>query len=679
MAEVCYPVFQEGQTLTRDDLNRLRAFLDDRDRDLGRVVGFGVSCGLDGTIEDSTLRIAPGLAVDQLGQVLHLANEVVIPLPPTVDGAFEFVGGSSGFTAVLAADEEIIAAPECDEEGCEGHASLTCRNVRVLIDGGQLTGARFDFSSEPLLDQEPLRIRPTSTVDGAFVALRDAILGRIGDDLSDEPRAKLAGLRIETSDLPAIKAFKAAFLNQVFFAALDYLRCMELFSVTCLRETATPGVALGWLHLVGGSWEWDCELRHAWEPPAGVSLAFFGGRCDSPCDLYLDRLEGMIETFEVPPTPAPEDPPGPGGDDPDDYPWCWPHKHGRYPHFGLEDCGIVVYPPERIPEDWPDIYVDPRLGPGGGDPPPPWVVYGTDGPEWFDGGVINVTPGFGGNAPLVADALRRRIGEVGVEPDVRVVNPAEAAAMEGYEPAGAVSPSDIVVIVADELGKVEATGRVSAGHTLRNAGTAIPRATERSETAISTASRAAADVGALGTRIDGVDETLASFGEFKTELTIWQTGAQLVLAELDTRRVGERLAALEARVESRDADVRRTTERVDQILAGRAAGLPSDAVTRNVEFNASLVDFLASTRRVVEAGATGAAATRVREALAEGEAAFARLDAQARAGALILPQEGAALAAVVDSLVGAVRAAGAPAAEVRELRDRADSLRGVIG
>jgi uncharacterized repeat protein (TIGR01451 family) len=37
------------------------------------------------------------------------------------------------------------------------------------------------------------------------------------------------------------------------------------------------GVVLGWVHQVGGFWFFDCNYRHAWEPPRGFSQAFFGG------------------------------------------------------------------------------------------------------------------------------------------------------------------------------------------------------------------------------------------------------------------------------------------------------------------------------------------------------------------------------------------------------------------
>ena len=78
MAETCYPVFQEGQTLTRDDLTLLRDFLDDRARQVARAVGFGISCSLDGEIVTSggpALVVSPGVAITPSGRHLFSANQ----------------------------------------------------------------------------------------------------------------------------------------------------------------------------------------------------------------------------------------------------------------------------------------------------------------------------------------------------------------------------------------------------------------------------------------------------------------------------------------------------------------------------------------------------------------------------------------------------------------------------
>jgi hypothetical protein len=690
MTQTCYPVFQEGQTLTRDDLNVLRAFLDDRDRLLGRTIGFGISCGLDGSLAANALHISPGLAIDQNGDALHLPTEQVVALPPAPAGAFPFVdAGAGGVTALLTIDETVIPAPECDEEGCEGHASVTCRTAKVALVAGRLTGARFDFSSEPLLGQQPLRIRPSSTVEGAFVALKTAILARVGGVLSTEARDKLSSLAIDASDISAVKAYKAAFLNQVLFAALDYLRCTRLLAVTCLRSATPAGVALGWLHQVGGAWEWDCSFRHAWEPPAGLSLALVGGRCGDACRLHLDRLEALILTFEVPAAPPATDPPKPGGIHPGDYDVCLHRAKSAWGRIrDLEECKIRVFPPPKI-EKWPpELWLEPR-------PPDeelvypvhPSDIYEIDRPDFFDGPVIGLEPAFGGAGDGVKDALETVISGTGVEPDVRIVTEAEAVQIPGYAPAGAVSPSDTVLLVVDELGKVDATGHVPAGRAVRNAGTAIPRAVERSATALAEAAAARTEVGTVNTSLGEAKEAIVGLTSFQTEIAGWQQETRGTLAGLleltgeagPLGRVGERVATLESRVETAERAATRAGERIDQILTGRAAGLTGEGIGRNVRFNEELLTFLDTVRTGVARSAEGTPQEdAVRAALAGGEDAFRRIESGVRSGTLVLSDEADALTRTVDAMVEAVAKAGAPAGALKDLRASAQALKGVI-
>jgi hypothetical protein len=697
MTETCYPVFQEGQTLTRDDLNVLRTFFDDRDRLLGRTIGFGMNCGLDGSIQADGLHIAPGLAIDQNGDALHLELEQRIPLPPTPVGAFPFVApADGGFTAVLTSAETVIAAPECDEEGCEGHASLTCRTAAIVLVAGRVTGARFDFSSEPLLAQQPLRIRPSSTIEGPFVSLKTAILARIGSVLSTEARDKLSALVVETSDLKSVKAYKAAFVNQVLFAALDYLRCTRLLAVTCLRTATQPGVALGWLHQVGGAWQWDCSYRHAWEPPAGLSLSLVGGRCGDACRLHLDRLEGLILTFEVPEAPPATEPPKPGGIDPGDYHICWHHGATKWSKLiQFEECKIRVFPPEKI-EKWPPDWWDDRRRRVEEviNPSEPWTIYEKDQPDFFDGPVIDLSPSFGGRAvgsggnPGVKDALETLILTTGVdEPDVRVVTADEALTIPGYTPAGAVSPSDTVVLVVDELGKVDATGHVPAGRAVRNAGTAVPRAVERSTTALAEATAARNELVTVNSSLGVANEALEGLTQFQTEIKGWQQTTQGTLSNLlnltaDTGpigKVGERMLALEARVDLAEKSVTRAGERIDQVLSGRAGGLTPEGIGRNAVINEELLTFFDTMRTSVARSAEGTPQEEaVRNALASGEESFRRIESGVRSGSLVLSHEADALTKTIDTMVEAVASAGAPAGALRDLRASARTLKDVI-
>lgn len=724
MAETCYPVFQEGQTLTRDDLNRLRAFLDDRTRTLGRAVGFGINCGLDGEIDGATLRIGPGLALDQNGEVLALEDEAPIALPPAPAATgFEFVSGTDGFTPVLVASETEIPAPDCDEEGCEAHAGVLCRTAAVVVVRGRLTGTG-DFASEPLLGETPLRIRRTNSVDGSFVGLRDAIRTRMRDVLSDSASAKLASLAIENDDLPAIKAFKAAFLNQLLFAALDYLRCASLMDAARLRETATPGVALGWLHQVGGAWRWECEHRHGWEPPAGLSLALVGGDCADPCQFYIDRLEGLILTFEVPPAPKPSDPPKDGGTKEEDYNICeaFERRHGAVYLLQLEACGLHVYAPELLPENWDEIFIDKGDPPWDGgftDPVDPWVIYAIDEPELKRGGtLIDLAASFGARAEGAAGALRSIVEKSGVTPDVRVVKTTQLDDLQDFKAAGVVSPSDTIVLIQDGVGKVVGTGHVPAAVGLRNVGTSVGVARDvlgRTEVLEGQVRSQETAVVNLAGEVVKVAETQGGLVQWRGETTqllanldksIEHEGERVLSAyqatvgpmldgalteavatvrtdlvetarseiKVSTGGLTERMAALESKVEDGRRETLRAGERIDQMLSARAVGLTTETTQRNIELNRSLVEVLGTTRRTIELTASGRSAPLVKAELARADDAFARLEGQARAGSLLVADEGAALSTVVESMVAALGAAGAPAPELNRLRESAKGL-----
>ena len=226
-----YPVFESGQTLTAPDLNTLRAFLHERDRLVGRMIGFGINAGLAGSVSGSTLTIQPGLAIDQYGEPLVLTTAQTIALPPTtVTPSYDFIAtGPGGFSIVLEASEVVEAAPACGEADCAGHAEHHARGVTLRVVNGRVTGTVFDFPNEPLLAVEPVRVSVDSSPINSFDALRNALVTR----LTNSPGAaliptalitKLAGINVLGGDTPAIKGYKCGWLNMVLFASLDLLR-----------------------------------------------------------------------------------------------------------------------------------------------------------------------------------------------------------------------------------------------------------------------------------------------------------------------------------------------------------------------------------------------------------------------------------------------------------------------
>jgi len=516
-----YPVFEGGQTLTAADLNLLRGFAHHRDRLLGRLTGFGVACGLTGTVSGTTLTVAPGLAVDQVGEPIILPAAQTIALPPTPSaGTFAFVAaGPGGFSVVLEATDTVEPAPDCGEADCEGHAELHTRAAALRVVPGRITGPRFDFAGEPLLAVEPMRLSLTSAPQGSYVTLRDAIVTRLTNGgsplISPALITQLQGTSIAASDLPGVKGYKAGFINQVLFACLDLLRCRALMTTSCDRDTPRPGVVVGWVHLVGSTWAWECTYRHAWEPTRGLSQALVGGTCGEPCGVWVDALEGLIAGY------APPDPP-PLQDDDDGgvvvFPWC---PKGMVLVGGT--CVNIYYPPTEIPDKWRIPWEIEELDPLGPIWNPPNVyehfdeiveeVYAGDPWEYFGKGVLSGLPALGRDADVVVASLEAQILEQGGTPSVQVGTAAEVTGMPGYQPGATFNMADTVVMTVGANNKVVAVGRVPAAHTARELGTALPEATGKATAALAATERIptlvadAIEVEAVGLRELGEEMT----------------------------------------------------------------------------------------------------------------------------------------------------------------------------
>src|SRR5215469_14378455 len=265
-----YPLFETGETLTAADLNMLRAFLHDRDRLVGRMTGFGINCGLGGTVTGSTtLTLQPGLAVDQYGEPLILADTATISLAPSaMTPSYDFIDTApGGFSVVLESSETVVPAPDCGEADCAGHAELHTVGMTLRTVAGRVTGTRMDFAGESLLAVTPMGLSAGSTPTASFNSLRDAIATRLTNGTNPEVSHDLiAGLQtrsIDPGNSPGIQGYKCGWLNLVLFATLDLLRVEALLNVGCDRSTTRAGVVLGWVNQVGASWVFDCSYRHA--------------------------------------------------------------------------------------------------------------------------------------------------------------------------------------------------------------------------------------------------------------------------------------------------------------------------------------------------------------------------------------------------------------------------------
>ncbi len=688
MADQRYPVFEGGQTLTKDDLNLLRGFLDGSDQLLGRLIGFGIACGLRGEVKGGNLVIDGGLAIDQAGHPLRFDGPLTVPTGIAPNAEFPFIeAGPNGVTPVLVFDEQDEPAPECDDAGCEAHAATRVRRATIVFAKGRLKTAEAAFGVEPLLQLNPLTVTTNSAVQGAFVGIKTAIQNRLtaaGVTLSAAGQAALNKLSIDAvNDLPALKIYKAAFLNQVLFATIELMRCRSLHGAICLRTEAKPGVALGWLNVAGGVAVWECEYRHNFQPPAGLSMALLGGGCDDPCDLFLDRLEALLASYGEPAVPKPEDPPK-DPPEPGDFHICpkWKAPGSKYGgKVSWRDCIDVYVPPKQVPPKWTDIFDWVKdqpfpFDPGYVDPVPPWVVYDEDPPDFLGAGAVSLLPTWGTRATDTKTVLENVIKGHDLTPDVRVLTAPEAAKLTNYTPQATVSLGDTMVLVKDDLGKVITTGRIANQQVLKTAGPALNQAVDVS-------TRAGADATAAKNLADTLN---ADYGGFKEEMNAFKDGLgdlgglreeveRLPEFREDITRLKEERAVeihrLELDIGAAMAEARSATVRINDLVRTPTTAPP----IAGADVNSDLLKFFTSARDAVEKAATGRQRPAVLEALAGTDEAMTRLREGAGASTPLATAEPEALLKVMDGLVEAAKRAGAPQESIANLVRDAEAVR----
>lgn len=542
-----YPVFDNGQTLTAADLNMLREFLHARDRLVCRMTGFGVNCGLAGTVSGATLTIAPGLAVDQNGEPLLLPSTHSIPLaPPAMTPSYDFVDAAAGgFSVVLEATDVVAPQPDCGEANCAGHAELHTRGVAVRTVAGRVTGTRMDFSNEPLLAAEPIRLAQDSTPTNSFTALRNLLVTRLTNGTTPmvDPAliTKLAATSIAAADTPGVKGYKCGWLNMVLFATLDLLRARALFKLGCDRSTTRPGVVLGWVHQVGSAWVFECAFRHSWEPPRGLSEAFLGGACGDPAGRQRDAVEALLAGY-APPSPTPSGNPP----EPTECPLGSIHYHGI--------CVPIFLPTDDYRLDWAKPWEIDPLGPIWNPPDDiwtqPWKVYQNEPWDVFLDGVIGATDYIGHKADAVKTVLDTFINGKGGIPDVRVVTAAEVGGIAGYRPAGGFSPSDTIVLTKNAEGVVVAAGRVAAVRNTRNVGAALPAAVGAANDAKAAADELRGISKTVTEQIKGITATVSGLNgdltTLKNDFNAYKGGA------FDQGGFGSRLNLLEEQIKAMD-------------------------------------------------------------------------------------------------------------------------------
>ena len=685
MTATGYPVFTGGMTLTKDDLNTLREFLDVQDSVLGRLIGFGIACGLDGTVRSTTLTVSAGLAVDQDGRGLVVAADRTMPLAASEE-RFSFVDPEEGgITPVLVFREQDQAAPECGTASCDPHAPLRLRSAEIVLVEGRLRTGAAEFATDRLLQLTPMTATAKG-VRGDFDGIRDAILERLDAKsvtLHTTARARLEGL--ELKGIAAVQVYRAAFLNQVLFATIELMRCLALRGAACLRDEETPGVALGWAPKQGG---WDCRYRHSFLPSDGLSMALLGGRCGDPCSLIVDRIEAILDSYAEPAAPAPSDPPKPPPKG-DPAPYC-PPKRGRYGRW--HSCYITI--PEQFPENWFDDYVvrpdEPFFVDPLWDPRPDYEVID----DALNLGTLSVVKLFGTDVVAAEAALREELGGHVTQPDVLVVNERELATTEGFTPDFNIAVGDRFVLVQDDLGKVVATGRVPVQHTLQNVGSNVQTARTDAANALGIAQGLETGFHAeIATRVEGLRAELAETfvqanelqdlvrgfeiqapetHDFETRIEEVRVQLQQQLEQVHT----ETLTQVQHEVEQVRAETRTVNTRVDNVILAAARGDVATqpafehAVTEKPVVTEEFVQVVDSLKLAVESAATTKQRAAVAENLAAVDEAMTRLSATQ-----VTAAEAPQVLGVLENLTLAVRDAGASEARVTELEATLDVLR----
>lgn len=686
-----YPVFEGGQTLTAADLNQLRAFGHSRERLLGRLTGFGISGGLGGTVSGTTLTIAPGLGIDQAGEPLLLPAARTLNLPPAPsDGSFDFVAaGPGGFSIVLEATDTVEPAPACGETDCEGHAELHTRAVALRVAAGRITGPRFDFAGEPLLNTQPMRLSLTSAPQGSYVTLRDALVGRLangGSPLIDPALITLLqGTSIAPADLPGVKGYKAGFLNQVLFATLDLLRCRALTAAGGEHTTRRPGLVLGWVRQVGAAWVWECAYRHTWEPPRGLSLAVTGGSCSSPCAVWAALLEGLISGY------APPDPP-PVEDDDDGPIIVFPHCPNGMDWVGGH-CVHVYYPPLEIPDDWYDNWHIDLLEPIW-NPPDIYThidktvetIYQADKWEYFGNGLLDGLPALGRDAGLAKASLETTVTGFGGTPNVLVLTAAQATGLAGYQPGGTFNIADTMVLTVGTNNKVTAMGRVPAAHTARELGTALPAATAKADDALAATEVQQAGLNAVKGQVGGLVKDVDGFKGFQATTVQWRKEVDLAFVSVDQTIQGVS-RSIESEVKGRvnvelsglgvDLMQRRLSTAEGQIdVIVKAGGVRGDKQF-GVDLTRGVADFAGSVANGLAALVTADNESTLGRHVSTVRRATATLEEAATAGGTAAIGE--ATVELLGALRTAVKSAGVDPSLGRELDAQVRTIRGLVG
>ena len=297
-----WPDFQDGRVLTHNDLNRLRDYLYTKYAFQNRsLFGFGVACGLGGSVDGTKLTISPGFALAGKGRELVLDAPFEYDLGDLAGEnleEFDFVdSGKDGYTAVICADDTPRAAGGvCDPDDCTLHTDYMDEGVRIVFARGQLK-AEGVFAS-PVFDLKPIAVDKPGRISG-FDQLQKKLEGFLKPHLGS-PTLKLL-LDLNLTGPSGVDLMKVGILNEVLYAAWEFFRCRAYGKLGCFGEEDPDCVALGWVS-ENGTWAWHCRHRHHFILSRAFYSAIRGSRCEDLCQVHLDRIRAILETFKPPPT-----------------------------------------------------------------------------------------------------------------------------------------------------------------------------------------------------------------------------------------------------------------------------------------------------------------------------------------------------------------------------------------
>jgi len=628
-----YPTFVAGQALTADELNLLAQHAFDRDRLVGRLIGFGVNGGLVGSLASNTLTITPGLAIDQIGEPLLMPNQWSHTFPTSgapalASTAYPFVAPlANTYSIVLSADEDDGDLIECGEDDCSGHAAHHVRTVKVEIVAGRVTNPWYTFADDPLLDAEPLYVNSSGSVVGDLAPLKAAItaaLGRLQPALTSPDLSNLNALAIPAGETTAIKAYKVGWINRVLFATIAALRCQMLAALPAIREANPAGVVLGAMERKSTGWEFHCDWRHAWEPPTGLSGALLGGSCANVCGPTRAYLKDALATFAPPPPPPPTPPTGGGGTGPV-LDWCKGKK---------KNCFVEVIP-DRIRKKIPELVWEEEIpipDPGYIDPAPIDIyinfaydpaefvrdmttkVFGTNPTNTLGDGYLNGTPLVGLEANFAKETAITHMQEFGGAGTVLTMPASQVMNQQGAQRAMAFSPSDTLLLGTNAQGAVVDIAVVPAIATLRGASEISNKATQAEVAAgqgLAIAQEAAGQVKGLDSKWQGTFNTLdGRMTTLQTEFSGFK-GSTSGFAVLENRvgmleehsmksdALGERIAKLEGKAIAQTGTLGTKTYTVDvgNTLAEFAQTAVSALKTIEEPRNKNLVKYIEAVER----------------------------------------------------------------------------------